>query len=136
MVFSYQLWKTAKEAVIEFCNSSNGNLVTTLNKDFFLTQRLYQVRKALESIPPKPLLKPEGKFDEQDLDDYLGYLDMIQYFVDKGILLPENADYNFGDFVKEAYKNRYIQPYIAHLPKDYKNPFSYFLKWGKRLSEK
>jgi hypothetical protein len=130
------LWITTKEAIQESKRASWGTIILTANKDFFFNDRMYRVRKIIES--KKPIFKEKGgNLTEQDIDDYIGYLDMLYGFVEQNILDFKIMDDNFGVFVDEAYNNKEIRTYISYLRKEYseEDMFSGFEDWAKRNIE-
>ena len=95
------LWITTKDAIQESKKASWGTIILTANKDFFFNDRMYKVRKMIES--QKPIFKEKGgNLTYQDIDDYIGYLDMLYGFVEQQILDYKIMDDNFGVFVDEA----------------------------------
>jgi hypothetical protein len=117
VVANIALWNTTKNAVREARQASQGTLLVQLNRDVFRDQRMYGIRKAIES--KKPILEAhKGKFSEQELEDFIGYLDMIQGFVDKKILDCDLVEDNFAGYADEAYSNKEIREYLADLRRE------------------
>ncbi len=110
------LWISTRAQVNELRKSSRGTLLVTINRDFFLTERLYGVRKAVESGGPI-LKKNRGKFAEQDVDDYIGFFDLLQSLIRQDILARDLVEDNFCEFAEDAYNNKEIQTYVAELRK-------------------
>ena len=114
------LWISTRAQVIELRKSSQGTLLVTINRDFFLTDRLYAVRKAIESGGPI-LTKNRGKLAEQDVDDYIGFFDLLQSLIRRDILARDLVEDNFCEFAVDAYKSKEIQSYIAEERKQLKS---------------
>ena len=134
---NFFLWRTTREAVQEARRASQGILVAQLNKDFFFNERMYRVRKAIES--KKPLLKSHrGEFIEQDIEDYIGLLEMVCGFIKRGIVDFDLADDNFGGYVEEASTTKEIRDYISDLRREMNNDelYSGFEEWGKGSCKK
>lgn len=110
------LWISTRAQVNELRKSSQGTLLVTINRDFFLTDRLYGMRKAIESGGPI-LKRNRGKFNTQDLDDYIGFFDLLQSLVRRDILARDLLEDNFCDFAVDAYNSKEIHAYIAELRK-------------------
>jgi hypothetical protein len=82
VVANILLWITTRDAVREARNASQGTLMMQLNTAFFRDEKMYGIRKAIES--KKPILQVhKGKFTEQELEDFIGLLDMTQGLVDR-----------------------------------------------------
>ena len=93
---------------------------------------MYKVRKTIES--KKPIFKSKGgECTEQDIEDYIGYFDMLFGFSEQGILDFKITDDNFGGYVEEAYINKEIRKYIVDLRREMNEEELYtgFEKWGK-----
>ena len=130
------LWVTTKEAIQESRRASQGTLILTANRDFFFNDRMYKVRKTIESR--NPIFKEKGGIlTEQDVDDYIGFFDMLYGFTEQNILDFKIMDDNFGIFVDEAYHNKEILNYISYLRKEYseEDMFSGFEEWAKKNIE-
>jgi hypothetical protein len=134
---NFFLWRTTREAVQEARRASQGILVAQLNKDFFFNERMYRVRKAIEE--KKPILKAhKGESTDQDIEDYIGFLEMVHEFVERKILDCELADDNFGGYVEEASTDKEIRDYIVELRREMNNDelYSGFEEWGKGACKK
>lgn len=120
------------EALQESRKASWGTIMLQANRDFFFDVRLYKVRKAIES--EKPILeRMNGECTPQDVEDYIGYLDMLYAFTEQGILDFKIADDNFSGYVEEAYINKEIREYLIELRREMNDEELYlgFEKWGK-----
>jgi len=115
--------------------SSQGQLLLELNRDFSFNPKLYRMRKVIES--GKPILGQRGgMFTEQDIDDYIGFFEMMSIFVDKEILDLCMVRDNFDVFMEDAYKNREIREYITRVRKIYDGDmYSGFEKLVKRFAD-
>src|SRR5262245_46285561 len=117
VVANILLWITTRDAVREARNASQGTLMMQLNTAFFREEKMYGIRKAIES--KKPILQVhKGKFTEQELEDFIGLLDMTQQLVDRKILDCGLVEDNFAGYADEAIRNREITDYIAELRRD------------------
>ncbi len=119
-VFNIFLWRNSQQQLDELRKSSQGNLIVTLNRDFFFENRLYKVRKAIESN--RPIFRDSrGQFTEQDIDDYIGFFDMLDSLISRRIIDYELVADNFCEYVKEAYENKEIKAYVMRLRKETKD---------------
>jgi len=93
---------------------------------------MYRVRKAVED--EKSIFEDKGgTCSEQDVEDYIGYLDMLYGFMEHGILDIKITDDNFGGYAEEASINKEIREYIAELRRKMNDKELYegFEKWGE-----
>jgi hypothetical protein len=61
----------------------------------------------------KPILKAnKGSWDESDIDDYLGYYEKLDDYVDAGSLNLRDEFDDFSDEILDAYHNKEIRNYI------------------------
>jgi hypothetical protein len=126
------MWIVTKEAMLEARKASYGTIILQANRDLFFNDRMYKVRKAIES--KKPVFESKGgKCTEQDVEDYIGYFETLYGFMEHGILDIKITDDNFGGYVEEAYINKEIREYISELRREMNNEEMYkgFEKWGK-----
>ena len=123
---------TTRGMVKQARKSSQGTIILQANKDFFFDDRLYKVRKAIES-KDKVLVSNGGKCTDQDVEDYIGYLETLYSFIDAGILDLEIVDDSFGAYAQEAYSNKEIHEYIMTLRRENANDELYggLEKWAK-----
>ena len=68
-----------------------------------------------------------GNFEEEDLDNYLGFFDWISAANDMGIV-SDDMVYNFhGDLILSTYNNQEIKSYINDLMKEDNKYYAGFL---------
>lgn len=126
------LWIAVMKQLKEARRASQGTILLEANRDFFFSDRMYRVRKAIES--KKPILKSNGgQFTEQDLEDYIGYFEMLYGFTEQKILNLQLAEDNFGAYVEEAWVNKEVREYIGELRRTYNDEDIYIGSetWGK-----
>jgi hypothetical protein len=131
------LWSTTRDLANEARKSSQGNLLVAINRDLFLTDRLYKVRKAIES--DGPLLREKGgKVDTQDVDDYIGFFDLLQLLVRQDILARDLVEESFCEFAIDAHQSKGIKEYIAELRKQarWSNVFTAFQEFAEKCPSK
>ena len=96
---SFFLWKTTQEQLNETKRTSQGQIILELNRDFTFNERMYSMRKAIEL--KQPILSARGgKFTEQDIDDYIGFFEMVSTLVERGILNCTLVADNFDVYIK------------------------------------
>jgi Domain of unknown function (DUF4760) len=134
MVATFFLWIVSWRSLDETRKATQGNLLLDLNRDFYLTDRLYKVRVAIES----------GEFDsrhfpEEDVDDYLGFFELMASLINRSIIETDLINETFGVYIVDAYKNKGIFNYIKRLrgEEEYKDPEIYlgFEELAKKLIE-
>ena len=135
VVFSAASWWISKEALVETKKQAQASFILDLNRDFLMNDRLYRMRKDIESKIPS-LVVNGGAFTVQDIDDYIGTFETMSDFMDRGVLDKDIIDNNFGAFIVDAYKNKEIYNYIIQLRKDLKSEDYYagFEKFANEFS--
>lgn len=111
--------------------TAKADFLFKFNRDFFNENNML-TRGIMEAIEEnKPLFKSSrGRYDEYDIDDYLGYFELIQIYIDQGIMNFGDADEMFGHYVKKAWKNKEIRMYIKNLRRT-TGDISYYDKFEK-----
>jgi hypothetical protein len=66
-----------------------------------------------------------GEFTHFQLDDYLGYFELMSWYDKKGLIDFELVDENFGRYISLAWQNEEIKKYILQLRNDTKDPRYY-----------
>jgi hypothetical protein len=133
-IFNAFLWWNGRQEIDEFKKTAQGNFLLNLNRDFFLNERLYKLRKAIESN--KPIFETKGgHFTEQDIDDYIGFFYLMSHLIDEKILNKDLIEENFCDFAEEAYENKEIKDYISNLRKKHLGSYERFEEFVKQCSE-
>lgn len=125
----------ASNTLAETKKTDQGNFILGLNRDFFFNDRLTQIRIALETNQ-KILVEDGGKYDDVQLDDYIGFFETLSDLLGKGILDKKLVDDNFSYYIKEAYDNQEVKNYINDVRKQYgKNVYQRFLELGYQESK-
>jgi hypothetical protein len=134
-----QLWITTRDmlevtkaSLEEARKSSWGTIILEANRDLFFNDRMYRVRKAIDD--KKPILSAKGgKCSEQDVEDYIGYFEMLYGMITSRIIDATIVSDNFGGYVEQAYINKEIRDYIDDLRRELNSEELYegFYKWGK-----
>ncbi len=107
----------ASKSLEETKRADQGNLILSLNRDFFFNDRLYSVRKAIEDNVPI-LIENHGKLTDQDLDDYIGIFETMDGLRARKIVDSSLLDENFCVFISEAYNNVEVKSYITQVRND------------------
>jgi hypothetical protein len=109
--------------------AKQGEFLLQLHDDFFFRPTLRPIRKAIDGetlaievrgllptdppyAPPDPASKPAEHEDADDVDDYLGYLELVESFLRADMLDPAVAKDMFGHYVDVALKDPSIRYYI------------------------
>ena len=130
------LWITTWQALNESKKATQGSFILELNRDFYLNDRLYGVRKSVESNAP--ILKENGgRYTTQDIDDYIGFFELMSNLIDRNVIDYKLIDSNFGESIMSAYENKEIMNYIMHQRKDLNEPdlYSGFNDLAKEISK-
>ncbi len=85
----------------------------------------------------KPILtKNKGRWEENDLDDYLGFFELLDNYVEAGSINVRDVNDFFSDYILTAYNNKEVQKYISDLRVNgkYNTYFERFESLGKRFT--
>jgi hypothetical protein len=103
---------------------ANADFLLKFNRDFFDNEINKEIIPAIEENK-KLLEKTGGEFTEYQLDDCLGYYELMSQYEKKGIVDFELIDEMFGHYIFLAYQNKEIKEYIEELRKNTKDPRYY-----------
>jgi hypothetical protein len=124
VVVNFCLWFISWRSLDETRKATKGSLLLDLNRDFYLTDRLYKLRKAIES-GAAIIDFYNGSFPEEDVDDYLGFFELMASLINRAIIEIDMIEETFSVYIVDAYKNKEIIAYVNKLRKEYKNPKIY-----------
>ena len=103
---------------------ANADFLLKFNREFFGNETNQKIIVAIEE--GKNILKQnKGGFSEYELDDYLGYYEMMSRFEGKGLLDFKLIDDMFGHYISLAYRNQEIKKYITVLRSETNDPRYY-----------
>ncbi len=115
---------TALATVILFCvawkqlekisKQTRADFLFRFDREFFGNKKNQKIIRSIEE-KEKLLKQNGGKFDEYDLDDYLGYFNMMKKFVDEKLINFKFIDDSFGHYIVRAWENEEIKIYIRGL---------------------
>lgn len=108
------------QSLSESAKANQGNIILTLNRDFFFDARLLKVRQAIENNE-SILIQNSGKLTDQDLDDYLGMFEIMDDLKSRKIIDSDLLKNNFCFYIKGAYNNKEIKEYIIDIRKQNNN---------------
>lgn len=95
---------------------ANADFLFRFNREFFANTTNQNIIIAIEEN--KKILKINtGEFTEYEIDDYLGYYELIAWYEKKGLIDYELIDEMFGHYISLAWQNKEIQNYINELRK-------------------
>ncbi len=103
---------------------ANADFLLKFNRDFFDNEKNNKIIPVIEENK-KLLTYVGGMFTEYDLDDYLGYYELMSWYEKKGIIDFELIDETFGHYISLAWQNNEIKEYIEKLRKESKDPRYY-----------
>lgn len=116
---------------------SNADFLINFNREFFSNETNQRMIIAIEEN--KNILKiNNGEFTEYQLDDYLGYYELMSWYEKRGFIDFELLDEMFGHYISLAWKNEEIKKYINGLRSETKDSRYYepFEKLAIRTIEK
>jgi hypothetical protein len=96
---------------------SNASFLLTFNREFFGNGTNQSIITAIEES--KNILKEHGgDHTMSQLDDYLGYYDMVSLFWKKNLIDFDTVDEMFGHYMSKAWRNKEINQYIIDTRKE------------------
>jgi hypothetical protein len=101
---------------------ANADFLFRFNRDFFHNKTNQSIIIAIEE---KNNLISNGKFTEYDIDDYLGYYELMAWYEKKGLIDFDLIDEMFGHYISLAWQNKEIKEYINKLRSDTSDPRYY-----------
>ena len=111
-----------------------ATLLYKLQDDFFFkNEKLYKLLRTVEQDKPI-LIANGGEYTEFDMDDYLGFFELLEKYNEDNTLSFYLIDNQFSYCIIHAYNNAEIKDYIDRLRKDTKSNDAYsgFEKLAKR----
>lgn len=106
----------------EMQKTNLGSFLLSLHDSFFLNEDNKKIIKMVEN-KEKILKKNGGKLSEQELDNYLGVIELLYTYVKAGILKKDIVNHFFGYYLVKTYQNKEIRTYVENVRKD--NPTVY-----------
>jgi len=103
---------------------ANADFLLKFNREFFTSEMNQKIIAAIEA--KKSVLKEKGgEFTHYQLDDYLGYFELMSWYDKKGLIDFELVDENFGRYISLTWQNEEIKKYILQLRNETKDPRYY-----------
>ena len=115
-------------------DQANADFILKFNRGFFDNNITKKIIPIIEE--KTPLLKENGgSLSDYDLDDFLGYFELMSKFEKNGIIDLELIDETFGHYISLSWQNEEISKYIDELRKDTKDNRYYeqFENLAKRI---
>jgi len=96
-------------------------------KDSAIASDLYDGKKILK--------KNGGRWEENELDDYLGFFELLNNYSEAGSINERDVNDFFSDYILTAYNNKEIKDYISKLRKNtkYTTYYERFENLGRRF---
>lgn len=113
-----------------------GDMAVRLHDEFFFKGKNPDIIRAIErnifALKPGPIyssnfLEEEQKenaiqyFEEEDLDDYLGVIELLDELKKRGCLDLDYIEALFGHYITQAWENKVVKKYIHTLREKKKN---------------
>jgi len=106
-VIAYSQLKALRE-------QATADFLLRFNREFFDNETNQKIITAIEEN--NPLLKENnGEFTCYQIDDYLGYYELMAHYEKKRFIDFEMIDEMFGHYISLAYQNQEIKKYIVQL---------------------
>jgi len=103
---------------------ANADFLLKFNREFFgidINQKIIQALEEGNTI----LEDHDGFINEYQLDDFLGYYELMAKFEKKNLIDFETIDDMFGHYISKSWQNEEIQNYIRELREETKDPRYY-----------
>ena len=91
--------------------SSRAEFTLRLHDSFYYNSKNAKIIRAIDKGKPI-LLSGGGKFENVDLDDYLGIIELIQIYLDDGVVSYNTIKEMFGFFIVKTWNNFEVCEYI------------------------
>lgn len=116
---------------------ANADFLLKFNREFFANDTNQSMITAIEENEGI-LTANNGNFSDYQLDDYLGYYELMSWYAKRGLLDYELIDEMFGHYISMAWQNQEIQNYITELRTSTNDPRYYkpFEELAKRIIKK
>jgi hypothetical protein len=116
---------------------SNADFIARLNREFFYESAMNpSIIRAIGER--RPILKKNGgEFTEYDIHAYLRYFEMIERFIDCGVISLDLVDEMFGSNIARAWENDEIRKDVLQTRERRKDVryFEHFEKLAKDILE-
>lgn len=103
---------------------ANADFLLRFNREFFgnnINQKIIELIEENKNI----LENNGGSITYYQLDDYLGYYELMAHYEKKNFIEFNLIDEMFGHYISLAWQNKEINNYITELRKDTKDPRYY-----------
>lgn len=129
--FTYQNYRSQR-------TQQQAQLMYKMQDDFFFKdERLPKILRLIED--DKPILKANGgEYTDYDLDDYLGFMELLDDYVDDGVLPYDWVYDQFGYYITQAYKNSEVRDYLLRTRQQSDFPetiFAGFVEIANRIAK-
>ena len=95
----------------EMQKASLGDFLLRLQDEFFWRKSNANILICIEKNK-KILEKNKGKISETDLDNYLGYIELISFYVKQKILNEKIVNHLFGYYIMRTYSNKEVSAHV------------------------
>jgi hypothetical protein len=103
---------------------ANADFLLRFNRDFFDNDTNQKIIELIEEN--RNIIKDnKGVFTYYQLDDYLGYYELMAHYEKKDFIKFDLIDEMFGHYISLAWRNEEIHNYITKLRKDTNDPRYY-----------
>jgi hypothetical protein len=114
---------------------SNADFIARLNREFFYESAMNpSIIRAIGERRPI-LQKNGGEFTEYDIHAYLRYFEMIERFIDRGVISLDLVDEMFGSNIARAWENNEIREDVLQTRERRRDKrfFEHFEKLAKEI---
>jgi len=102
---------------VSSARSYEADVILRIHDNFFLREINVRIRRVIERN--KPILKENNGFAEyEDLDDYLGFIELLAIFIKKKLVTKETVDDMFGHYIVDAWENKEVHNYVEETRKE------------------
>ena len=120
-------------------HTSNAIQKSKFSEELKVYYENHRIDSAIENdiYSKKPLLiNNKGRWEEKDIDNYLGFFEILSDYIDAGSLNVRDVNDEYSDVILTAYNTKEIKEYIAKVRRE-TNDKEFYIKFetlAKRFS--
>lgn len=118
LVMAYFIYRQTKIA----SRTTMGDFTLRLHNEFFMRSKNAEIIRTIEEGSALRRVNG-GRFDDEDLDDFLGIIELLNIYIEMKLLEEKIVDEMFGYYIVKTYYNKEIQEYIREVRRNLGNEY-------------